>query len=326
MKQRITFCILAVSLLLTASCALPRLDIFTAGYGSLRLVFGVPGTKAMVPDDWTEPAYFELSGTGPKEEAFSGSTAEESIVLEQLIFGTWNISVAAYDSNDLLIGEGTEDVEILSEETTAITVQISPVIGIGRLMVDLAWNPDLLLNPSINAELVSGTGDMRPVDFSISGDGTALSEMADVASGYYTLNIHLLDGETVVAGLSDVAKVMTGEVTTGSFTFEDINKPGQAMEIQADHFTLAWDPPDETPVTTYRIYYRTRGTFEWIFLDEVTATPSPECIVASTTLEYGTYEFAVSSLYGGQESSLHGSMDDTALPATGWYVVWSAPI
>ena len=87
---------------------------------------------------------------------------------------------------------------------------------------------------------------------------------------------------------------------------------------------LAWDPPQETAVTGYRIYYRVLGSHVWQFLDEVTASVSPEYVVESSALPHGMYEFAVSSLDGAEESEFHCSMDDSADPATGWFAVWDA--
>ena len=309
--------------MLAASCVLPRLDLFIPEFGSLRLALGSIQAKTITPDISTLPAYFELAGTGPEGETFSISTADEFVVLENLVFGTWHVTAEAFNSESRLVGEGTADVEIHSGETAALNIPISTVSGTGQLSISLSWNGELVANPSIAAQLAGGAGEVPQVDFTLTGNGTAAASLAGVASGYYTLSVNLLDGDAVIAGFSEVARVFTGETTTGSFTFDGINKPGQAVEILGEQFTLAWDPPPNSPVTAYRVYCRQRGVYTWTMLAEVEAVPAPKYIVTPAALNYGTYEFAVSSVHEEQESGLHGSMDDDASPPTGWFLVWS---
>ena len=85
--------------------------------------------------------------------------------------------------------------------------------------------------------------------------------------------------------------------------------------------TLTWDPPD-TPVTAYRIYYSEHEFESWIPLDEIAAAEPPEYEVMHANVGDGSFDFAVTSVYAGQESELHSSLDGTAAPARGWYVEW----
>ena len=95
----------------------------------------------------------------------------------------------------------------------------------------------------------------------------------------------------------------------------------QIILITADHFTLYWDTPPDA-VSEYRLYHRIHGGSEWNLLAGGLA--APQATVTQTDLEFGTYEFAVSSVsMDGVGSELHTSLDETADPGTGWYLEWT---
>ncbi|MBT3273895.1 MAG: hypothetical protein HN368_12125, partial [Spirochaetales bacterium] len=201
--------------MLAASCALPRLDVFTGSYGSLQVDFGNFQPKTLSPDISSVPAYFEITGTGPSDESFSVSSSEESTTFDGLIFGTWSVSAEVFNAESRLIGEGSGEVEIRSGETENLSIEISPITGQGDISVGLQWAGDLLTNPAINAQLVGDGALSQTVNFAIDGVGSASVLMADVPSGYYTMTVNLLDGTAVVAGLTEVVRVMTGQITEG---------------------------------------------------------------------------------------------------------------
>ena len=100
-------------------------------------------------------------------------------------------------------------------------------------------------------------------------------------------------------------------------------RDSQAIHISGEQFTLSWDAP-ETAVSEYRLYQRPRGASGWALL--VAGLPSPEATITAAQLDYGNYEFAVSTVNAdGAESDLHTSLDETADPGSGWYLKWSAP-
>ncbi len=95
----------------------------------------------------------------------------------------------------------------------------------------------------------------------------------------------------------------------------------QIILITADHFTLYWDTPPEA-VSEYRLYQRIHGGGDWNLL--AGGLDAPEATVTQMDLDFGTYEFAVSSVsMDGVESDLHTSLDETADPGTGWYLNWT---
>lgn len=82
---------------------------------------------------------------------------------------------------------------------------------------------------------------------------------------------------------------------------------------------LYWDAP-APPAVSYNVYYREHGTQDWILLANVTEA---EFELSDPTLYGKVLDFGVSSIDSdGQESAVHASLDDSALPSGGWYLFW----
>ena len=99
---------------------------------------------------------------------------------------------------------------------------------------------------------------------------------------------------------------------------ENLAAPTQSSAAQ---ITLAWDPPGGT-VLKYRAYFRIHGTTDWVQLAEIPAAPAPEYTVLHSTLGNGEFDFGVIALYDDSQSALHSSLDTSASPTTGWYLMW----
>lgn len=106
--------------------------------------------------------------------------------------------------------------------------------------------------------------------------------------------------------------------------FEDSNQ----IIVNSDHITLAWDSPDieevqECSVTSYKIFYREHSTSKWTLLTEKTDLSELSYRINHKDIGNGEYDFAVSAVYNDSvESSYHTSLDNTADPDTGWYILW----
>ncbi len=101
------------------------------------------------------------------------------------------------------------------------------------------------------------------------------------------------------------------------------SEPHQIIS-NTESIVLEWDPPQtDILVKSYKIYYRQKDTFYWIFLDEITAYENPRYVVYHSDLGNGFYDFAVSAVNkSGQSSVLHTSRDQNADPINGWYLFW----
>lgn len=97
-----------------------------------------------------------------------------------------------------------------------------------------------------------------------------------------------------------------------------------ALTIEADSFTVAWDSVSGD-VTGYKVFYRPHGGNVWTELGQVDGADATTFEVSSSDLDHGTYDFAVSAVIeGGDTTDYHTSLDTTADPETGWYLEWKS--
>jgi hypothetical protein len=88
--------------------------------------------------------------------------------------------------------------------------------------------------------------------------------------------------------------------------------------------TVAWDPPP-SEISTYKIYYRAHESGSWILFDEIPADDNPEYTLYHADFGDGDFDFGVIAVDGGaEESEMHTSLDDSALPECGWYLAWAS--
>jgi hypothetical protein len=86
--------------------------------------------------------------------------------------------------------------------------------------------------------------------------------------------------------------------------------------------TLAWDPPPTT-VETYKLLFRVHDTNDWYLLGQIQAEPNPQYVINHADIGNGIFDFGVVAANSqGQDSNMHTSLDITAQPDTGWYLVW----
>lgn len=109
--------------------------------------------------------------------------------------------------------------------------------------------------------------------------------------------------------------------------------PGDAtpITITSKTITLQWDPPPGSPpfgplsVSFYRVYYRDHGSANWAYWAQVPSSEDPQCVLKHSDFGDGRYDFAVAAVDTlGAESPLHGSLDTSAFPFGGWYVIWNS--
>ena len=106
---------------------------------------------------------------------------------------------------------------------------------------------------------------------------------------------------------------------------------GESMQIlhKSTELTLAWDPPltdipnRPTEVAAYQIYYREHCTCDWLLIGEIPASRHPEYTIDYSRIDAGLYDFAVRAItVDDRASPLHTSLDSSADPVSGWYVLW----
>jgi len=242
MKKRI----LLLSVLLLFVAALFSCNLFNQDTtGTLKVSIAEEvSARTILPNISMDPAAYEVTGSGPQGAEFTETVTDESLTVESLPFGEWTVTVTALNENDTPIGEGSGTVTVHSNETSTLSVTVVPFAGEGSLSLSLNWNEGDVETPQVEASLQPAEGEARVLDFTIDGSQASFSA-DDVAAGYHTLTVKLLDNGALTMGAVEVVRIVADAQTEGSFTFDEINKPGGSIEV---HITPQLENPLEVSI------------------------------------------------------------------------------
>jgi len=320
--HRLATALVAGLILVTASCG--QMVGSGSGDGSVAITLGELSATSVYGDQNLQPTSYVFSGTGPNGASFSVISEDESTTVQTLQSGEWHISVEGLNDQDEVVLAGETVIEVLPFDETKIELALKPVNGVGALLVTAEWNGDHTIEPSSRVTITDAAGESNNWMMS-ANSGRAERTIEDLSTGYYRVAIQLFDGDEEVSGSAHTVRVANGSTVEVLVEFEALNKVGKPIQIADESFTLGWDEPETGTPDQYRVYARERGEYHWDLVDEIAANNGAQYTVSPEILGYGTYELAVSSITGGQETSLHSSMADNALPGTGWYIEWEGP-
>ena len=165
------------------------------------------------------PSAYIVSGNGPEGSSFSVNTAEMETEIGRLVLGEWQITAEAMNASGDSIGQGIGNASVESSEVVTVDIIVSPLSGTGTLNLEIHWQPEDILDPSIQAELLPEAGDSIPLNFTIDGSGTGTCTQTDIYSGYYTVTIKLFDNAVLKIGAVEVVRIVKDKTTGKSKGF-----------------------------------------------------------------------------------------------------------
>ena len=219
------------------SCSPPITNVF----GELTLEIGIPaGVKTLTPAADLTISSYSISGTGPSQSTFSSTASGSSMTVSGLIQGTWTITADGKNAGGTVIVHGTASVTVTAGVTQTASIAVYPVSGPGTLSLTVKWPAADVLSPTIQAQLISATGSPMDLAFSTPSNGSATYSNSAITNGYYTLVIKLLDNGVLVMGAVDVAQIVAGQTTSGTYQFTAVN--GAKGSITVDITPVPSDP------------------------------------------------------------------------------------
>ena len=119
------------------------------------------------------------------------------------------------------------------------------------------------------------------------------------------------------------------EASGGTEDGQTIGTDPDEVETTEEAVTLAWDITSPE-IDFYRVLFRIHGANppeSWLVLEEnLSAGPSPEYTVDNADIGNGIFDFGVVAKdldADTEESAMHSSLDTTAQPDTGWFLIWN---
>lgn len=227
-KKYLLFLIAIIGIGFTA-CENPTASAIKSG-GSISIDITDYVTKTLLPEISMEPTSYLVEGSGPDGASFSETTANGNLLVESLVFGEWQVNITAYNEDNTAIGSGSGIVTVHSNTTVSLNIIVVPYEGFGTLDLTLNWIESQVDIPQVDSKLIPYSGATRELDFNVGAD-TATFIADDVASGYHTLVLKLLDNGYLTMGAVEVVRIVADNTTTGSYLFDKINMATGNMDI-----------------------------------------------------------------------------------------------
>jgi hypothetical protein len=230
--KRLIVGFLAIALALSFM-ACPNLVMPGSSAGSLTISVGNSVSRTLLPAISMDPASYDISGTGPGGAAFAQTiTGSSSLTIDKLAFGDWTVSVTARNADGTAIGAGTSTVTVHSNASSTVTVTVVPYDGFGTLSLQLAWTPGQVDAAQVESSLLPSTGAARTLSFTVNaGAGTASFSASDIAAGYHTLSLKLMDNGSLTMGAVEVVRIIKDQQTVGSYVFSRINQATGTLQV-----------------------------------------------------------------------------------------------
>jgi len=206
---------IAILLRLATSCASPP-GAEATGTVLVRVSDGWSGSRGVVHDP--APPLGELTvlldGAGPGDTAFSSAAVAGGSLELNLVAGAWVFSARALNADGLVILSGSASGRVDAALGASVSIILSPPEGSGVVSISYAVPPEApagALWRCVLADAVNSPVQAWDDDASVPG-----RVLAAVPSGYYSLSACLLDGAAVLAGSTDLVRVLDGLTTTVS--------------------------------------------------------------------------------------------------------------
>lgn len=231
MKRSIVGLVVVCIAIAMGGCKNPLSQIGAGNTGDLSIVISdAVGTRTLEPPLNMTPASYTIRGVHADGETFATqvSASKASTTKSGLTFGSWTVTVDAYndDSTPTKIGTGETTVTVVSGKTAEANIAVYPLSGKGTLDLTSSWS-GTLENPSVSATLTPIAAG-KPIDIPI--DQTHPNyENTDLESGYYRLSFQLYDTGTLVAGAVEIVRIVAGQTTSGVVSILDAKGAGGSI-------------------------------------------------------------------------------------------------
>jgi len=176
--------------------------------------------RTLVPGISLDVATYDLEGAGPNDASFFISDISgASYVRYDLVPGEWIVTATARNASGDAIASASAITTIEARKTSVVTLTCVPLSGTGSLSLESSWPVDLVTEPELTATVVSVTGTVLNVPFTL-GTGSGSGSLSGIPNGYHTLSIKLKEkygADKTVWGRVEAVLILANHTTTGSW-------------------------------------------------------------------------------------------------------------
>ncbi|MBI9103948.1 MAG: choice-of-anchor D domain-containing protein [Spirochaetales bacterium] len=190
--------------------------------GSLSVNLDSSSTRTIYPAIDMAMASFNVDGSGPGGESFSGMDLSGTMyTAENLVTGTWTITVEGKNSAGAIILSGEKAVEIVSGEN-AVSIDLYPLTDDGSFSFDVSWPAD---NLNLSATTITSTFTAvggNPIYMGFAVTEELVSHSQSFPAGYYTWNLKIEEyGKLRYLMPPEVVRIISFEESSTSVTLTE---------------------------------------------------------------------------------------------------------
>lgn len=215
MLKKIIYSFFMLLLILFYSCNNSG-QLYNDQFGTLKISLNDPSNRTVTPNFDMIISSYVITGSGPGSASFTETIVEDSIVLNSLIRGSWNIHVEAKNSSNQTVGESLSSVDVFSNTTSILNMEINPVNGSGFFNLTLELPLDLSETSNIEAYMQSVDDIITPIELAVSG--STATHSGELVTGYYQLFVEIIDNQDVLWGKFDVVRIIAEQTSQVSYT------------------------------------------------------------------------------------------------------------
>ena len=220
MKRYSILCIACTAIILVCLSGCSEEYAATSLRLSLSSLLESRGSKTLVPDGESLVIHsYSLEGSGPNGNTFSITTLSPQVLIEGLVFGTWEIQAVGRNEQgtDLVTGSVTHH---LTTTSTQAELFLDTLVGSGTLDVTFSWgDPNF---PSITLDVYvqpQGESETKITSGIVMNGSTATARYETVkASGSYALRYELFSNGIKIAGGTEAVRIIENSTTIGTIS------------------------------------------------------------------------------------------------------------
>ncbi len=222
----------AVIVLFVVGC--PQGEIFK---GDLTIYFQAHLDKTITPPEGdTEVDHFRIMGNGPGNNSFDEEVADNTAFTKpNIVAGDWLITIEAHNAGSEVIGVGASTLNVKADMANDVTVFVNPVDGEGTFSLTVSYDDQAAGSPAMSeftsrGALTSLDG-TRTIPLTMNSNETEkrFETSVNVTNGYYTIELEVKRGATIVKKYVDVLWIVTGLSSEGKFEFKYVASTGDIV-------------------------------------------------------------------------------------------------
>ena len=157
------------------------------------------------------------------------------ITVENLLVGTWTITVNGLNKDDQIIATKTQDVTIVARSKTEATFSLALIEGTGAVEITIQWPSSVTSFTQLKGTITSTVGFLVATSTAISSDeyDSITQTIEDLATGSYQFKLEFLDNQDIVVGLSyqDSLNIYKNMTSRKTYILDDVTFPLEAPVI-----------------------------------------------------------------------------------------------